>query len=103
MLGTVSEVDKDTTPRIYAFSDPSSVETFAGQALTGEENANIEIENVISTYQADCTIPSGKYVNHVRWVDSTGVTYLDSFYFNYYVPDNVQGNNRCEQATITIE
>ena len=101
--GNVLPVDKNTTPYLYIFQNPNDVNNFVSESLVGEANADIEIEFVVPLIQVDCGIPSGKYVNHLRYSDSSGVSYVDSFTLNYSVPDNVQGANACEQATITVE
>lgn len=99
----VSQVDSNTTARLYVFEDPGFVKNFVDQALAGDRNYTIAIELSTPIYQSDCGIPTGSYVNHLRYNDPSGVTYLDSFDFNYSVPENFQGGSSCEQATLTIE
>lgn len=101
--GSVSSVDQDTTPRLYVFQNPSAVNNFVSQSIAGDGNADIEIEFSIPIIQSVCDIPSGQYLNHVRFTDSTGVSYVDAFKLIYSVPENVQGADSCDQATITFE
>lgn len=99
----VSPVDSSTTARLYVFDDPNLARDFVEQAMAGERNYSIGIEISVPISQNDCYIPSGEYINHLRYSDSLGVTYVDSFNFSYNIPANFQGSNPCEQATITIE
>ena len=101
--GTVPAVSKDTTPYFYVLDDPQAATNFVSQQSLGQTNTEVEAEFVFTAIQVDCTIPTGDYTNHLRHEDSSGVTYYDSFTFQYFVPDNVQGSNRCEQATITLK
>lgn len=100
---SVGTIDNDTTPFVYVFQNPTNVSSFLSQSLTGEIDAKIEIEFAASILLANCDIDSGKYINHFRFSDSSGITYLHSFNLNYSVPDNVQGADRCDQASFTIE
>lgn len=99
----ISSVDKNTTPHAYVFQNQSDVNNFVNQSLAGDSSANIDIEFTVPIILNDCSISTGKYINHIRYSDSSGVTYLDSFNLIYSVLDNIQGANRCDQATVTIE
>lgn len=99
----VSQVDSATTSQLYVFDDPNGVQSFLEQAMSGERNFAVGIEISVPIYQNNCDIPSGDYINHLRYSDSAGVTYVDSFSFNYSIPANFQGSNPCEQALIMIQ
>jgi hypothetical protein len=99
----VDPVDKDTTPHVYTFQNPNDVNGFIAQSLAGQSDSTIEIEFLSTFYQASCSIPSGDYINHVRYLDSSGISYVLNFTLEYAIPDNVQGENSCEQATISIK
>jgi hypothetical protein len=100
---SLDSVDKDTTPRSYVFQNASDVSGFIGQSLAGEGDVEVTIESFIPIYQIDCSIPNGKYINHLRSKDASGVTYYDFFNLIFSAPDNVQGDDRCEQAAVSIE
>lgn len=98
----VGEVDSDTTPYLYIFDDPNDVADFVGNSLVGKEEATIEIIHFIPIYQTDCEIPTDLYINHLQSYGGSYVTYDSSFRFDYSLPQNVQGADACEQATIAI-
>lgn len=100
--GNISSIDKDTTPYQYVFQNPSDVNNFVSQSLTSGETSDIDISVAVPVVQTDCNIPSDIYINHSRYKDLSGITYLNSFKINYSVPDS-GSINACEQASITID
>ncbi|HMJ07602.1 MAG TPA: hypothetical protein VK468_01270 [Pyrinomonadaceae bacterium] len=99
----VDSVDKDTTPNTFVFDDPSAVSSFlSSSSASGFSSAEQIVTLSYSITQTDCYASSGKYINHMRWMDSSGITYDSSFNFVYTAPTNIQGNS-CNQGTIVVE
>jgi hypothetical protein len=91
-------VDKNTTPTAFVISDKAAVSNFLSLASTsGYSSSEATITFTIPVVLADSSIGSGKYVNHLRVIDSTGITYDDTFYFIYTAP-----GNGCSQGTVVI-
>jgi hypothetical protein len=98
----VNPVDKDTTPNLYVFQNPNDANDFVNQSSIGAEDVDVEVTYLIPIVPVDCGMPSEKQVNHIRYTESSGVTYLDSFILDYSVPASASATTRCEQATVTI-
>ncbi len=91
-------VDKNTTPTAFVISDKAAVSNFLSSASTsGYSNSEATVTFTIPVVLADNSIASGKYVNHLRVIDSTGITYDDTFYFIYTAPEN-----GCSQGIVAI-
>lgn len=101
--GTVPAVDKDTTPYFFSITDTQSLADFISEESFGLAEAEVEIEFVFSIEQVDCEIPSGDYTSHLRFEDTLGVTYFDTWTLQYLVPNIYHGNNPCEYAEITLK
>lgn len=101
--GAVSSVDKDTTPYFYQLEDEQSVANFINEETLGQSENEIQVDFVFAVEQVDCSISTGSYTSHLRHYSSSGITYYESVTLLYSVPDNIQGENRCEQATITLK
>ncbi|HEY0460748.1 MAG TPA: hypothetical protein VGC97_16540 [Pyrinomonadaceae bacterium] len=100
---SVSSVDKDTMPNTFVFDNPTAVSSFLSNASSAGFSSSEQIVTLsYSITQTDCYADSGKYVNHLRWMDSSGITYDSSFYIVYTAPTNVQANS-CNQGMIVIE
>lgn len=101
--GTVAPVDKDTTPYFFSVQDQQALEDFINQESFGLNEVEIEVEFEFTIVQVDCEISNGDYTSHFRSLDSSGVTFFSSITFQYSVPDNVHGSERCLQAEITLK
>ena len=100
---SVANVDKDTTPNTFVFNNPTAVSSFLSNASSsGFSSAQQIVTLTYSITQTDCYASSGKYVNHLRWSDSSGITYDSSFNIIYTAPTNIQGNS-CNQGNVVIE
>jgi hypothetical protein len=87
----IAPVDKDTVPYAFVIADQAAFANFVGSNLSGQTSGEFEIRFVIPIEQIDCQATSGKYINHVRSQDSTGITYYDSFYYRYTAPASGSG------------
>jgi hypothetical protein len=99
---SVSSVDKDTTPNTLKFADPSSVSAFLSQASSS--NFSVSEQTVTLSFsitQTDCTAASGKYINHLHDLDTSGITYDGNFTLVYTATTNVQANS-CNQGTVIV-
>ncbi len=101
--GTLPAVDKDTTPYYFSIQDEQALADFISQESAGLTETEIEVEFVFTVVQVDCEIPNGDYTSHFRSLDNSGVTFFSSMTFQYSVPDNVHGSDRCLQAEITLK
>ena len=82
---TIGSVDKDTAPRAYAFANPTAVEGFLNSAAAASTSQQPETtaDFTFGVSQTDCSAPSGKYINHLRYQDGTSITYVDSVDIQY--------------------
>lgn len=96
----VDSIDKDTTPQVFVFEDPASVQSFLNTAANSSSSQPETTTDVtFAVTQTDCNAPSGKYINHVRYQDETGISYVDAVYILYTAPTNIQA---CNEGQITI-
>jgi hypothetical protein len=99
---TIPRIDKMTRPIAFVFSDPNAVSNFLNN-LSSQNYANTTatISFSIPVSQISCNMQSGEFLNHFRYLDSTGVTYDRSFTIVYEtVPSN---QPICNNGTITIK
>lgn len=99
---TIPPVDKDTIPYAFTINDPGTITGFVnGLAGSGFSDSDAEITFSIPITQIECSAPSGKYINHTRIKDSSGITYDHDFIINYTAPANI--NAGCNQGSLVIE
>lgn len=98
----INPVDKDTIPQAFVFANPTAVRAFVDTSASRSTSPQpvTTTDATFAITQIDCTAPSGKYINHVRYQDAAGVSYVDSNYFIYSAPTN--HNAGCNQGQISI-
>lgn len=100
---TVSAVDKDTTPVVFAYADPSEVDAFFSNNLSFFDNENdiVEMTFLTTIERVQCQTPTGKYPTHLRYLDSNGITFFTTLQFNYTEPENY--HQGCDEGSLVIE
>lgn len=100
IANSISNVDKDTTPHSFKFDDSAAVSSFLNNAAnTGYSNTPGSISFKFQITQVDCTLATGKYINHLRYKDNSGVTYHNEFVFQYIAPTN---STDCNQGELSV-
>lgn len=99
---TIDPVDKDTIPQVFVFDNPTAVRAFVDTSASRSTSPQpvTTTDATFAITQIDCTAPSGKYVNHVRYQDATGISYVNTTYLIYTAPTNP--NAGCNQGQISI-
>lgn len=96
---TVPRVDREIIPWVFMFENPTAVSNFYSSSSAAGFSSSSETVTISYTItQTDCQAPSGKYINHLRQMDSTGITYDSSFIFDYTAP----ADGSCNNGTMVI-
>lgn len=101
----ITPVDKDTIPYAFVVVDRAAFASFLENNLSGQSSGDISFTFVIPIEQIDCQTSSGKYVNHLRLQDSSGITYYGNFYYLYTAPDYIREpdtGSGCTGGELTI-
>lgn len=97
---TISEIDKDTKPYAFLLNNPTAVKNYSDEALrNGYTNGSMTVTFSIPITQVICSAPTGKYENHLRVKDFSGITYERAFVINYTAPTN---SSNCNEGAIVI-
>lgn len=105
----IISVDKQTRALPFVFNNPSDVQAFMNNALAQANSsfsaqAAITLDVNFGITQNNCTLPSGKYVNHIRYQDETGITYISSPTIHYIAPESFWGGDgQCNIGQIIVE
>jgi hypothetical protein len=95
----IDPVDKNTVPYAFVVANQAALASFLDNNLSGQTSGDFEAKFAIPIEQIDCQTVSGKYINHVRSKDSTGIVYYDSFYYQYVAPSSGSG---CSGGSLSI-
>ncbi len=101
-------MDKNTTPIPFVFSFPSDVQAFVDDAVASANSSNaqqitmtVDLSFVVT--QNNCMLPSGKYGNHIRYMDETGITFISSPKILYTAPETFwRSGGECNTGQMTI-
>lgn len=103
IAANIPRYDNETTPYAFVFDDPAAVSNFVNTAPTAENSEWDEIMTFdFAITQVDCIAKSGRYINHFRQKDSSGITYDKSYTIVYRSPRG-EYYGECNQGTITLE
>jgi hypothetical protein len=99
LSATIDPVDKETTPYAYKFTSPSDVTAFlnANSVMLSDSDTEVSIESGLPIVQENCGTPTGKYINHLRVMDDTGITYVDGFYLVF------TAINGCTEFEVSVD